>query len=98
MARRRFEDLMTKYKVDTVFLSHINSYFSFIKGGVRYIISGSAGAELLTPNSYFHYLRVKVTDKEVLPEVILMPSPTNQNQLLFYGSLYGKLVLNGFLI
>lgn len=89
---KRFEDLMTNYKVDTVFLSHIHSYFSFIKGGVRYIISGGAGAELLTPNSYYHYLRVKVTDKDVLPEIILLPSPTNQIQdrILFAIQLFAS--------
>ena len=61
---KRFEGLMTKYKVDTVFLSHIHAYYSFVRGDVRYIISGGAGAELLTKDSYYHFIRVKVTDKE----------------------------------
>ncbi|KJR47804.1 hypothetical protein UF75_1759 [Desulfosporosinus sp. I2] len=74
---KRFEGLMTKYKVDTVFLSHIHAYFSFVKGDVRYIISGGAGAELLTKDSYYHFLRVKVTDKENYLEVVELPSPPN---------------------
>lgn len=73
----RFETLMTKYNVDTVFLSHIHSYFSYIKGNVRYIISGGAGAELLTTDSYYHYLRVKITNKENYIEMVQLPSPTN---------------------
>lgn len=74
---KRFESIMTKYKVDTVFLSHIHAYYSFVKGDVRYIISGGAGAELLTKDSYYHFMRVKVTDKENYLEVVELPSPAN---------------------
>lgn len=74
---KRFESLMTKYKVDTVFLSHIHAYFSFVKDDVRYIISGGAGAELLTKDSYYHFIRVKVTEKENYLEVVELPSPPN---------------------
>jgi len=74
---KHFESLMTKYKVDTVFLSHIHAYYSFVKGDVRYIISGGAGAELLTKGSYYHFMRVKVTNKENYLEVVELPSPPN---------------------
>jgi len=74
---KRFESLMTQYKVDTVFMSHIHAYFSFVKNDVRYIISGGAGAELLTKDTYYHFLRVKVTNKENLLEVVELPSPAN---------------------
>lgn len=86
----RFENLMTKYKVDTVFLSHIHSYFSYVKGNVRYIISGGAGAELLTTDSYYHYLRVKVNDKENYIEMVQLPSPTNtiQDRYIAAASLF----------
>ncbi|MFT8313016.1 MAG: metallophosphoesterase [Clostridium sp.] len=76
----RFENLMTKYKVNTVFASHIHSYLSYAKNDVRYVISGGAGAELLTTDSYYHYLRVKVTDKDTYLEAVELPSPTNRIQ------------------
>lgn len=76
----RFESLMTKYHVDTVVLSHIHSYFSYVKGDVRYIISGGAGAELLSTNSYYHYLRIKLTKTDNLIEMIQLPSPKNTLQ------------------
>lgn len=72
----RFESLMTEYKVDTVYLSHIHSYFDYSKNGVRYIISGGAGAELLTENSYYHYLIAK-TDTRNSITMVQLPSPTN---------------------
>lgn len=77
---KRFEAIMTKYNVDTVFLSHIHSYFNYVKGGVRYIVSGGAGAELLTDDSYYHYLKFKVYDEENYMEMIQLPSPTNTLQ------------------
>lgn len=77
---KKFEDLMAQYKVDTVFLSHIHSYYSFVKQDVRYIISGGGGAELLTKDSYYHFIRVKVTDKQNYLEVVQLPSPANTFQ------------------
>ena len=76
----KFESIMSKYKVDTVFLSHIHSYFSYIKGNVRYVISGGAGAELLTSDSYYHYLRVKITNVDHFIEMVQLPSPANTIQ------------------
>lgn len=46
-----FESIMSTYHVDTVYLSHIHSYFDYTKNGVRYMVTGGAGAELLTKNS-----------------------------------------------
>lgn len=72
----RFENLMTKYKADTVYLSHIHSYFDYTKNGVRYLISGGAGAELLTQNSYYHYLIAKAGMSDTLT-LVQLPSPPN---------------------
>ncbi len=91
---KRFENIMTKYHVHTVFLSHIHSYFSYIKDNVRYVISGGAGAELLTKDSYYHYLRVKVTDKDTYLESIELPSPTNtiQDRYIAAASLFANAI------
>ena len=72
----KFEALMSAYQVDTVYLSHIHSYFEYTKGGVRYLISGGAGAELLTENSYYHYMIAKMDDGNTTTMVEL-PSPAN---------------------
>ncbi len=90
----KFEKLMTKYKVDTVFLSHIHSYFSYVKDDVRYVISGGGGAELLTTDSYYHFLRVKVTDRDTYLEAVEMPSPTNkiQDRYLSAISLFSRAI------
>lgn len=72
----KFEKLMSAYKVDTVYLSHIHSYFEYNKDGVRYLITGGAGAELLTKNSYYHYIISKFSNSDLITMVEL-PSPAN---------------------
>lgn len=72
----KFENLMSSYHVDTVYLSHIHSYLEYTKGGVRYLISGGAGAELLSENSYYHYMIAKIGDVNTVTMVEL-PSPAN---------------------
>jgi hypothetical protein len=41
----------------------------------------------LTEGSYYHYIRVKVSDKENYLEVVQLPSPTNQLQDRFIAAL-----------
>ncbi len=72
----RFETLMTTYNVDTVYESHIHSYLDFTKDGVRYVISGGGGAELLSTDSFYHYLVAKVTAPDTLT-LVELPSPPN---------------------
>lgn len=72
----KFESLMSQYHVDTVYLSHIHSYLEYTIDGVRYIITGGAGAELLTKDSYYHYLIADFADPDRLL-MVEMPSPAN---------------------
>lgn len=80
----RFEALMSTYHVNTVYLSHIHSYMEYTKDGVRYLISGGAGAELLTENSYYHYMISGFEDPKSVTMVEL-PSPAN-NYITRYGA------------
>ena len=82
----KFENIMSTYHVDTVYLSHIHSYLEYSKGGVRYLITGGAGAELLTKNSYYHYIIANFGDINKVTMVEL-PSPSNS-----YISRYGATV------
>lgn len=78
----KFENLMSTNHVDTVYLSHIHSYLEYTKGGVRYLITGGAGAELLTKNSYYHYIIAKIGDVNTTT-IVELPSPVN-NYLMRY--------------
>nr|WP_010249455.1 hypothetical protein [Acetivibrio cellulolyticus] len=68
--------VQVQYNLDTVYLSYIHSYYEYTKDGVRYLISGGAGAELLTKNSYYHYLIARTDYADRITRVQL-PSPAN---------------------
>ncbi|SHI67502.1 metallophosphoesterase family protein [Parasporobacterium paucivorans] len=72
----KFENLMSTYHVDTVYLSHIHSYMEYTRDGVRYLITGGAGAELLTENSYYHYIIENLGDSKAAT-IVELPSPAN---------------------
>ena len=79
----RFESLVASAGVDTVYCSHVHSYFDYQQDGVRYVISGGAGAELLTEGSYYHYLIAKTGD----PTLTIVQTPTPPNTLVArYGA------------
>src|SRR5665648_693 len=80
----KFENLMSAYHVDTVYLSHIHSYLEYTKDDVRYLISGGTGAELLTNNSYYHYIIAKIGDIST-ETIVELPSPAN-NYLARYSA------------
>jgi Icc protein len=81
----KFENLMSTYHVDTVYLSHIHSYLEYTKDGVRYLISGGAGAELLTENSYYHYMIANIGDANKITMVEL-PSPANNYIMRYWAT------------
>jgi Ni,Fe-hydrogenase III component G len=81
---QKFENLMSNYKVNTVYSSHIHSYLDYTKNGVHYLITGGAGAELLTENSYYHYLIMKMGDINTAI-MVQLPSPAN-NYLTRYAT------------
>jgi len=87
----KFENLMSTYHVNTVYLSHIHSYMEYTKDGVRYMITGGAGAELLTKNSYYHYMIAKIGDLNTTTMVEL-PSPPNNyiSRYLATAQLFGE--------
>lgn len=74
----QFMDLVSKYNVTTVFASHIHGYFKETRGGVPYIITGGAGADLWLYNpehQFYNYVDVCIDGDNVDYTVIKFPSP-----------------------
>ena len=68
-----FMALMDDLDVDIVFAGHIHAYVHGQRDGVRYYITGGAGAPLYGgdhPNAFYHYLRVTVVGENVTVEVV----------------------------
>ncbi len=57
-----FLNIVLTYKVDYVFCSHIHGYYEEKRENTTFIISGGAGAPLLTEGAYYHYIVVEVGD------------------------------------
>jgi predicted phosphodiesterase len=94
---QEFINLMEKYKVDAVFAGHIHAYFDEMRGGINYVITGGAGAELMgtDPNHYFHhYVKVEVDADKISKEVIRFPSVDYNLFDRFFYNIW--IYINGF--
>ena len=68
---QRFTELVGQHRVDRVFVGHIHTYGAREIDGVRYVLSGGAGAPLdPSPHAYFHYVLVTVAPDGVQDRVI----------------------------
>jgi len=69
----QFMALMQEYAVSYVFAGHIHAYAEATRDGVRYIITGGAGAPLYArehPQAFYHYVRVTVNGTDVSTEIV----------------------------
>ncbi len=65
--------------VDTVFAGHIHMYNESFVNGVRYVVSGGAGASLSTDagdGAIYHYLAVKANATGVVITPVLLSTPS----------------------
>lgn len=71
---REFTNLMSKHRVDEVFLGHIHAYSTATLDGVAYTIAGGGGAELHKPfgplGNVHHYIICDVTADGIIQQVV----------------------------
>ena len=94
-AARRLEDLFLKYKVTTLFASHIHAYYEDHPRGLSTIISGGAGAELVgndPKHTFYHYVRVTVNQDKVSTEVVKIDKAVKYSGIKRYASIAGLYV------
>ncbi len=72
---KRFLTMMEVYQVEMVFCSHIHVLTEFMRGNVRYVVTGGGGGTLWQPSSIHHYLHVFVKKDGVEIKVIELPTP-----------------------
>jgi 3',5'-cyclic AMP phosphodiesterase CpdA len=87
------EKLMTLFEVhgvNTVFTGHIHMYNESVRNGVRYVISGGAGASLYASEEeggIYHFVNVTVTETGVeIAPVRLTPPSLERDRVVVRGS------------
>ncbi len=65
--REYYQNIFSKYRVNSVFSSNTQLYYRDKIKGVNYIISGGAGGELLieNPRSFYHYVLVQASPEGI---------------------------------
>jgi predicted phosphodiesterase len=86
----RLVSLFNYSGVSTVFTGHIHMYNRTMKDGVRYVISGGAGANLVAEpdqGGLYHFINVTLSESNLLIECIEIDSPTLQlDSILVVGA------------
>jgi predicted phosphodiesterase len=86
----RLLSLFENTGVDTVFVGHIHMYNQTMRNGVRYVISGGAGASLVAePNQggIHHFVNVTLSKSNLIIESIELDSPILQrDSILIVGT------------
>jgi 3',5'-cyclic-AMP phosphodiesterase len=71
--------LFEEYEVDVVFTGHIHMYNETVVNGVRYVITGGAGASLYADENsggIYHYMNVTLYENDLTIEPILLDTPS----------------------
>ncbi|MFW9842986.1 MAG: metallophosphoesterase [Candidatus Thorarchaeota archaeon] len=71
--------LFEEHEVDAVFTGHIHMYNETIINGVRYVITGGAGASLYADEDsggIYHYMNVTLHEDDLTIEPILLDTPS----------------------
>jgi hypothetical protein len=88
--------LLVKFKVDTVFAGHEHRFANDGRSdGVRYIVTGGAGAPLRGGRgigAFYHYLLTTVSSKEVRLKVVEPNSPESKVPPAFAGDQLTKIL------
>lgn len=71
--------LFEEYDVDVVFTGHIHMYNETVVNGVRYVITGGAGASLYADEDnggIYHYMNVTLNENGLTIEPVLLDTPS----------------------
>ena len=71
--------LFETYDVDVVFTGHIHMYNETVINGVRYVITGGAGASLYADEEHggiYHYMNITLNEGALTIEPVLLDSPS----------------------
>ncbi len=89
--------LFQEMEVDAVFSGHIHMFNESIVDGVRYVVTGGAGASLYASpedGGIYHFINVTLSESELTIEPVLLDSPSLQRDMVAVQSADESLTLS----
>ncbi len=81
----RLMSLFQEMEVDAVFSGHIHIFNESIANGVRYVVTGGAGASLYAKpenGGFYHFVNVTLAKSGLIIEPVLLDSPSLQRNMI----------------
>lgn len=89
--------LFEEHEIDVVFTGHIHMYNETIINGVKYVITGGAGASLCTDEDIggiYHYMNVTLDESGLSIEPILLDTPSIPRDMITVKGLIEDMTLS----
>lgn len=89
--------LFEEYEVDVVFTGHIHMYNETIINGVKYVITGGAGASLYADEEsggIYHYMNITLNESGLSIEPILLDTPSLPRDMIAVKGLIEDMTLS----
>ncbi len=89
--------LFEEHEVDVVFTGHIHMYNETIINGIKYVITGGAGASLCTDEDtggIYHYMNVTLDESGLSIETILLDTPSLPRDMIAVRGLIEDMTLS----
>jgi len=93
----RLMSLFEEMDVDVVFSGHIHMYNESIVDGVRYVVTGGAGASLYAnpeDGGFFHFVNVTLSESGLTIQPVLLDAPSLQRDMVAIQSNDESVTLN----
>ena len=96
-ASTQLMSLFETHDVDVVFTGHIHMYNETVVNGVRYVITGGAGASLYADEEsggIYHYMNVTLNESGLTIEPVLLDTPTLSRDIVAVRGLVEDVTLS----
>lgn len=66
----KIQELFKSFNVKAVFASHLHGYYSAVRDGVQYFITGGGGSTLTSKDDFYHFLWLNINNNQFTVDVI----------------------------
>ncbi len=87
-AAHEFMNIVESHNVNLVICGDIHMYNQTVRNGIRYLITGGAGAQLYEPydkGGFYHYSVISVNSSGVYAQPVELPAPNRAREIIIRG-------------